>query len=210
MLPELLTIPRAFARLAPMTTTPFKHREAWLQAAAGEIREWFKVAEVEVPQLHISTGWSKRAGKGIGWCWRSEHSADGVNQIFISPELGDPEGPQGVLATLVHEMVHASDDGESKHSGHFRRTALQLGLEGKMTATRAGQSLMNDIHELSQKLGEYPHAPITPGASGKIGKDGTRMLKLQCPTCDWSCRTTKKWIEQGLPTCFCGTELEVK
>jgi hypothetical protein len=188
-------------------TTPFKHREAWLQAAADEIRDWFKKAEVAVPEVRISTGWSKRAGKAVGWCWHAEAAGDGVNQIFISPELEEATAPQGVLATLVHEMIHASDDGQSKHSGHFRRTAVLLGLEGKMTATHAGERLLGDIAALAEELGPYPHSMLTP--TMRIAKEGTRMLKLECPSCGWAARTTRKWIEAGLPTCSCGTPVEL-
>jgi len=186
--------------------TQFVHREAWLHAGADEMRTWFKkVCGVDVPELRISTGWSKRSGKAVGWCWHAECAKDGVNQIFVSPEVDDPVT---ALAILLHEMVHASDNGASKHSGHFRTIAKALGLVGKMTHTSPGEELTAGLRKLAEDLGPYPHAKLTQ-PEGRIAKDGTRMLKLQCPSCDWSCRTTKKWIEQGLPTCFCGTELEL-
>jgi hypothetical protein len=33
------------------------------------------------------------------------------------------------------------------------------------------------------------------------------MLRLECPACGYTCRTTAKWIEVGLPTCPCGEEM---
>jgi len=186
--------------------TPFKHREAWLHAGADAMRDWFeKSLDVKVPEVKISTGWSKRSGKAVGWCWHAECAKDGVNQIYISPEVDEPVM---ALAILLHELVHATDNGQSKHSGHFRRVAVGMGLEGKMTHTSPDPELTSQLQALAAELGPYPHSALTQPA-GRIAKEGTRMLKLTCPQCGWSARTTKKWIEQGLPTCSCGTELEL-
>jgi hypothetical protein len=40
-------------------------------------------------------------------------------------------------------------------------------------------------------------------------KQSTRMLKLECTNCGYTVRTTQKWIEVGLPTCCCGSDMEV-
>ncbi len=181
-------------------------RETWLQAAAEHMAAWFKQAGAQpVPPIRVAVGWAKRAPKhSIGWCWHREVSADGVNEIQISPEKDDPVQ---VLGVLLHEMIHASDDGASNHRGYFRTTALALGLEGKMTATTVSDELKPKLEALAAELGKYPHAALNP--TSRIGKQGTRMLKVVCPNDGYTLRTTQKWIEFGLPTCPCGAEMEV-
>lgn len=184
-------------------------RETWLQEAVGHMADWFGAGDVNtVPTVRVACGWAKRASaKSIGWCWKTEVSGDGVNEIQISPEIEDPVT---VLATLLHEMVHASDDGESKHAGYFRRAALALGLTGKMTATVPGDELRAKLAGMAEWLGPYPHAAINPSAASK-DKQTTRMIKVQCPhdDCGYLVRTTQKWIEVGNPTCPCGTVMEI-
>jgi len=184
----------------------FPNREAWLTAAVSEIRPWFKEIDVELPEkIRVACGWSKRAGKGIGWCWKREASSDGTNEILVTPEQADPVK---TLAVLVHELIHSSDDGESKHSGHFRTTALAIGLEGKMTATQAGSALTDRLTKLTEQLGVYPHASINPALS-TIPKQTTRMIKLECPEDGYTVRTTRKWIDVGLPSCPSGHTMEL-
>lgn len=196
-------------------------RETWLQAAVEQMRPWFtQVGANTLPKVRVSCAWAKRAGRAsIGWCWHHSVSADGVNEIQVSPEIDDPVK---VLATLLHEMVHASDDGESGHKGYFRTVALALGLDGPMTATYAGEDLARRLQVMTAELGPYPHAALNPtgtrpgkptpgpgGGGGYIGKQTTRMLKLVCPDDGYTVRTTRKWIDVGLPTCPCGTEMEL-
>lgn len=182
-------------------------REGWLNAAVTELRTWFGQIDVDLPeQIRVSCGWSKRAGKAIGWCWKREASEDKTSEILISPELAKPDK---VLATLVHELIHASDNGESEHAGAFKQRALAIGLTGKMTATSAGPALQNRIDTLATSLGTYPHASLNPLLTTKP-KQSTRMIKVVCPDDGYTVRTTRKWIDVGLPTCPCGTEMEVE
>lgn len=122
-----------------------------------------------------------------------------------------------VLQTLLHEMIHASDDGASNHSGYFRKTALAAGLEGRMTSTYAGDALRAKLAALASRLGTYPHAAMRPGAArpgqpgdpegkgrDRIGKQSTRMIKVECPADGYIARTTRKWLDVGTPSCPCG------
>ena len=104
-------------------------------------------------------------------------AADGTNELLVTPEEADPIK---TLATLVHELIHASDDGASKHAGYFRTTALALGLEGKMTATRAGSELTGKLTKLTEQLGTYPHASINPALS-TIPKQTTQDDQADLP-----------------------------
>jgi rubrerythrin len=123
--------------------------------------------------------------------------------MFISPALSKPEE---VLAVLVHEMIHAEVGVQAKHGKEFKERALAVGLEGRMTATTAGEELAARLLDLADELGDYPHDSLQGKTTGKK-KDGTRQLKLECPVCGYIVRTSAKWIEVGLPACPCGETL---
>ena len=163
----------------------------------------------------VSVGFGPRnARKTLGFCFPTAMGS-GIPHLFISPTLREPVA---VLSTLTHELLHAADDCKSKHSGNFRIWARAIGLEGKLTATYAGDALRESLLEIASELGEYPHAKLSL-ADAKIKKDGTRMLKatcpnLACPLMDesgktYTVRTTRKWVEMGLPSCPCGTVMEL-
>jgi hypothetical protein len=111
--------------------------------------------------------------------------------------------PVKVVATLAHEMVHAADNGEHSHRGPFVRAVRALGLEGKPTATVAGEAFKEYATKLIlDVLGNYPHTGLTPLVKKKVQK--TYMLKLECPYCGCIVRMTRTWLDQcGAP--FCGT-----
>lgn len=200
----------------------YKHREAWLEAAVLALEPVFSEVMAplykgddgqihSIPPLRVSCGWpsrhaTSRSRQRIGECWDVEDAADGKNHVFVSPVLEDPIE---VLETLVHEIVHAVVGGSKVgHRAPFRRLALAVGLEGKMTATRAGSLLRDRLAAFSAALGEYPHGAITLKA--RKMKQGTRMLKAECP-CGAIIRLTRKVIDHpGLPTCACGEAFEVK
>lgn len=192
-------------------------REAWLNACADLVlekhREVFEqhfgaegIAHLE--HLKVSTGFPSRGGltKVIGECWKAAAASDETtHHIFINPRLDDVVE---VVATLAHEMVHAADDGEHKHKGPFLRAVRDLGLEGKATATVAGAAFADWARGLDTQIGTYPHVALVPLSVEK--KQTTRMLKLEADCCGYVVRTTKKWIEEGLPSCPCGNEFVVE
>jgi hypothetical protein len=178
-------------------------REEWLNAALNHLRPWFKDrADATIPNdARVSVGFpgGGSARKRIGECWARKMSKDGVNEIFISPVLQDPVR---MLDVLAHEAVHAVDDCVSGHKGEFKRVAKAIGLEGKMTATKAGEELQT---ELARVIALLP--PLTHGALdlSTRKKQPTRLVKLECDGCGMILRTTAKWLEQtGEPNCACG------
>ena len=185
-------------------------RESYLQAAVELLRPVFKTAGHEIPPIHVSTGWPHARGtaaknRSLGQAWANVASADGKCHIFISPWLGgalhiDANDCCGVLPVLAHEVVHAVVGIEAKHGAIFRKLALAIGLEGKMTSTHAGPKLMEHLKSMLPLLGEYPHAKLDPKLSG-VKKQGTRMVKCECPSCSYTVRTTRKWLELGAPRC---------
>lgn len=183
-------------------------REQWLQAASEVLAHDRFAPFYEVPAVRVSTGWpsgTKRNGTGktIGQCWYGHAAADGVAQLFISPLLKDDVD---VAATLAHELVHATVGPDAKHGKVFKKCALAIGLEGKMTATYAGPEFTEWVRaRLVKAIGPYPHAQLNPALGPK--KQTTRMLKCQCKDCGYVARTTAKWIaDVGAPLCACNNE----
>lgn len=186
----------------------FKTREEWLVAAVEALRPLFAEADAELPPVRVSVGFAGGSGRKnstIGQCWSASSAEDGVAQVFISPVLGEADR---VLDVLIHELVHAVDDCQSGHKGRFAKLAKAVGLEGKMTATAASEGLKAKLAPIVEKLGDYPHAVLLSGAGVETPKkQGTRMLKLECPADGYIVRTTAKWLELGLPSCPCGEEM---
>jgi hypothetical protein len=178
------------------------NREEWLNAMAGRVKPLFEEAGLTLAESYkMSCGWSSRGAKGkaglsrIGECWSPVSSSGGFTEIFISPVIDDSVT---VAATLVHELLHDKV---------FGRFAKHLGLKGPMKSTTPGEALTERLNVLISELGNYPHARMEVLTNGKK-KQGTRMLKVVCPQCGYTVRIAAKWLEEGVPTCPCGTEMQ--
>jgi hypothetical protein len=183
-------------------------REAWLTEAACIILEGTilpKCPGAQMPPVRITVGWPKgsRGGqKAIGQCFVRAASTDGVNEVFISPEIDDP---MVILPVLVHELLHAVLDCQDGHRGRFAVYARSCGLEGPLTATHAGKALAADLAGLADALGAFPHSKMDV-SHRKIA--GTRQLKVSCGACGFVARTSLMQImrwQGGDPVCpVCG------
>jgi hypothetical protein len=175
-------------------------REEWLQAGINGLKMMFAEIGETIPEVYVSVGYPKGArgkGKAIGICHPAILSGDEKAHVFIHPCLTDSAQ---VLAVLAHEMIHALDNCESGHKGRFAKVATAFGLEGKMTATVAGEALQERLNALIVMLGEYPHALLTESDK----KQSTRMIKCECANCGYIVRTSQKWIDElGAPICPC-------
>lgn len=187
-------------------------REHWLSEMVKLLAEDFAMIgqPIKVDLVRVSVGFpSKRAmsmkHRAIGECWSPKVSASGLHEIFVSPLLG--KGIEAA-ATLTHELVHSAVGTDKGHKGPFKKAALAIGLEGKMTATVAGKKLTERLNGLIDKVGEYPHSAISPHRGRK--KEGTRLLKASCDGCGYTIRVTRKWADEGLPTCICGQIMELE
>lgn len=199
------------APLAIENRPTYATREEWLVAATDALRPLFAALGEEIPTVRVSVGFAGGRGSKtstIGQCWSGAASADGTAQIFVSPVLGDAAR---VLDVLAHEIVHAVNfsRGESGHGAAFARIAKRLGLEGKMTATVAGGALASELRAIANRLGAYPHAALSAADGlGSVPKQGTRMLKVECPESGYTLRTTAKWLDAyGAPICPCHGEV---
>ena len=179
-------------------------REQWLEKLAARLTSTvFKKAGYEVPKnIRFTCGWPSTGAlsakrKRIGECWDSGASGDKTFEIFISPALDNAMKVAGVLA---HEMIHATVGIEAGHKRPFKSCALAIGLEGKMTATTEGPEFKAAVEPILAKLGKYPHAVLNGSTGAK--KQSTRLIKVQCPECEFNARITRKWLDAvGGPVC---------
>lgn len=190
--------------------TAQQNREAWLTAAIPHLNQIIEEAishlsqtieEADLPEpskdVRVSCGFpgGRSFQAVIGQCWNREASS-GAHQIFVNPILDQPEI---VLATLLHELIHAADDNEHGHKGVFVKVCRAVGLVGKPTATEAGPELNERLHAIAKSLGEYPHVAMRPGR--KIKPQTTRMIKCACEVCGYTLRTTRVWLDVAIPVC---------
>jgi hypothetical protein len=193
-------------------TETIANREDWLMKAAQHMGAWIVAVGEEPPPMRVSVGWpGGRAPKAttVGQCWPTSSTEDGVAQIFMTPTRGE-DSTVDVLGTLLHEMVHAVDDCQDGHAKNFIRIARALGFVAKWTSSsNRTEELTAKLTELAEVLGTFPNAAIIPGSrSSALKKQGTRMIKLECPDDGYVVRTTRKWLDIGTPTCPCGLALE--
>lgn len=171
------------------------NREDWLTEMIAALRGRFESAGAKLPEgIKVSCSWPKgSAQKVLGQYFEIEGRAP---EVFISPKLDSVDEVGG---TLVHELVHAAVGHAAGHGPAFRKVALAVGLEGKMTSTVAGEALKADLEELGREIGDYPHLkiPVLPGAK----KQTTRMHKAECGSCGYTVRISQKWIDLGVPEC---------
>lgn len=187
-------------------------REVWLLNMIEALRPMFETAGFPFPEtVHVSIGFpSSRAlstiRPRIGECWRPICSPDRNPHIFISPVIVD-----GLRAAdvLVHELTHAATPGD-RHTKGFLTCMRAVGLEGKPTATHAGEDLARRLNELIERVGTYPHVPLDPKMLEKK-KQTTRLIKVVCPMGgdeeesahgDYIVRMSRKTIDElGTPLC---------
>ena len=160
------------------------------------------------PLLQVTVSFAYKSRKAIGQCFPTNMSnSKKHNLIAIHPRFGASD-TLDVLQILHHECIHASDGPQGNQSGHkkyFRATAIASGLTGKMTATTATPETNKKYEKLIiAKLGGFPFEGVEMGA--RIDKkQNTRNVKMECNRCDFSYRTSRKYIDLiydfGCPAC---------
>lgn len=181
------------------------NREEWLSRAVEKLTPLVPLDEM--PPVRVSVGWASRSpAKSIGECW-ALGGTDGVPQIFISPLLSATVAslgnPNGVLETLLHEMIHAALPPKTGHGPKFKKACNECGLLPPYTATTASPELVDTLTRIAAELGPYPHAELVLVAKTK--KQTSRWIKVSCPECGYIARTTRQWLEElGGPFCPCG------
>lgn len=181
--------------------------QAWLCSAYTALRKRYLPKAPDPKNVICSYGFPKGMrgqGNKIGQCWSDPVPSKRKAVIFIHPSQWD--NPINVLATLLHEQIHAEHPKEG-HKGLFKSTAQAVGLTGKMTATIPSPALAIELKALAKKLPTFPKAAFNPFAAGKAFK-GSPLRRWICKcgikvrvasddfkaTCDL-CKTKFKHIE---------------
>jgi hypothetical protein len=95
-------------------------------------------------------------------------------------------------------MPHEVDPAELiAEAGARLDRGVEIGLIQNIGFERIG--VKQAVAPILEAIGPYPHAEISKTARPK---QGTRLLKLQCPTCPYTVRITRKWLDKvGPPAC---------
>lgn len=163
-----------------MSSLKHNTREAWLRSAAKLLAPLFQSVDATLPpELQFSAAPISQGA--IGTCHDKQHSSDEkTRNITICASLSDPLDKAGVLPTLMHELVHAAVGGKHGHRGEFARVARALGLEGRLTATRAGEDLLERLKPIAEELGPYPGVATKKGKKRRSWKRGqTKHIRLR-------------------------------
>ena len=189
-------------------TNSLSTREEWLVLVAGQAESLFVDQGHDIPEYRVTCGFPSRKALGkdgsvaLGQCWSAEHSDGNVFEIFISPLVDDA---LRVTDILIHELCHAIAPPKSGHGAAFKKIALSVGLEGKMTSTVAGSELLAWIEKVVEGVGPYPHHKlVAPVAQKKPQK--SRQMKGECPDCKaegepYIIRLSAENIDRGMPIC---------
>ncbi len=186
-------------------------RESWLAAAVALTRPTVEtLAGASLPaRIRIACGFPStftRSGT-LAECWADTESADQTYEVLISPTLADPAA---VLAQVLGAIAHTAPGAMSPTSNTYTELAANLGLcpvGDSWRQVQGAEDFAQEYDTVLQSLGAYPHAAILTGSKKT---QTTRMLKLTCPLCGYTIRTSGKWIATGLPVCHDGTEFQTE
>lgn len=177
------------------------NRERWLANLTKALKPAFKKAGAAIPDnLRITCGWPSRNGAArkkrvLGECWPPNLSADNVYEVFVSPVLDDPVE---VAVVLAAELAHAACGPEHDH--RYANVVRALGMGGKPSAPASAAAFEDLLEPILEDVGEYPHGALKPRAKDKT--QTTRLKKVECQTCGYTARVTRKWLNDvGPPYC---------
>lgn len=177
------------------------NRETYLNNAVTELAVLFEAQGYELPPVNVSCSWpgGGSARTRIGECWSRAASKAEINEIFISPIIEDSIE---ALDILTHELIHAVDDCQHGHRKEFTAIMRAIGLEGKPTATHAGERLHAELVIIVEKLGTYPHKEMHKQAP----KQKSRQLKAECDDCGAVWRMSSKWLSMATACPCCQSD----
>jgi hypothetical protein len=184
-------------------------REQFLNAALSAVKIRFADAGYPISSpIRLSIGQpigtrGKNSKRAIAQVWPASASADGTHEMFFSPRIDDPSQ---TLVSIVHEVAHVAAGLSAGHGKGFAKIAKAVGLLAPWTSTPPSAELSDWIATILPGLPAFKHAALDLSQSPNK-KQGTRMIKLECSDCGWSCRTAQKNVDAGLPTCHCGGDI---
>ena len=164
-----------------LNTMQHSKRIDWAERAWGILRRDLLPTMPELAA--ITVGFPSRKGKKgsnhtIGECCYRFKGEGEAHLISLHPELLSAE-PTRILDVLLHEAIHASLPVGSGHKAKFRAAMREVGLEGKPTATVAGEVLMGRLNTILTELGSIPAGTLASVEDGRK-KQTTRMRKYEC------------------------------
>ena len=160
-----------------------------LEMAIERIEESFPALENRPFPVRVSVGFPLGQRKAKGACQVFPHtsSADHTVEIFINPVIGDLSG---AVSALIEGLALAVADCD-KRSKRYRSAMSQIEA-----------AAANTVDAIVSDLPDYPHASMD--VAGRK-KQGTRMRKIECPTCGFIARMTNKWMDQLDDSSVCMT-----
>lgn len=157
----------------------------------------------------------------LGWFWAKrwkKDKKDPVHEINLSAEtLATNDAGE----TLIHELAHAENETKGikdvsnrVHNKHFKAMAEHLGLKvlerDKSVGfgfTELDKGAKDFLEKINFSRAIFDRARLTPTGRKKVG---SRLIKCVCPDCEYTVRTTQKWLDIGLPQCPDGNEMQVE
>ena len=140
-----------------------------------------------------------KSGNALAHAHLMHSTGNGYHEIRMGAQLGGRKTKDEsvfIAEVLLHEMIHTMAP-RCGHKGGFAVIARMMGLEGKLTATVASQHLRTVLWDnVVTTLGKYPHNAVKFVPRGKR-QIGSRLIKCICTVCEFSFRTTRKWIDMA-------------
>ena len=169
----------------------------WLDNALVEVKSLFAEHGYEVPEVRVTLGFTSKGLRSstVGECWPRKASTSNINHIFISPAN---TSSAAIIATLIHECIHAIDDCEHAHGKEFKEIALRIGFKVPMRSTPAGEELAARIAGIVTKIGEYEGSTIKAIHQPKLQRPSARA---RCSRCRYTITMLREFLEQGPPIC---------
>ena len=178
----------------------------WFETATQKLDDvLFRPLGYQVPKnirimvAPIKKSKNTSANTTLGVCHPSSWS-HGVNIIHLNISTTDKTDSVNVLATLIHELIHAIDDNKSGHKkgGAFDKMARAVGLDGMLTATYAGKELESRLNKLIKEIGKFPAQAVSLEG---LRSDTCRNIKLECSgtddvICDHGFNINRQRIEE--------------
>lgn len=171
---------------------------------------------VKPSQIVVTIQSRGRKRRTIGWFAndRWEKNSDRIHEINLCAECLQTHDMGEVI---LHELAHAENHhlnirdcpSGQYHNKKFKRMAERLGLQqqgerhriygyGLTKLAAPGVAFLN---KFTFKRELFELSRLSPVRRKKVG---SRLVKCVCENCGYAIRTTRQWIDRGLPTCCCG------